>query len=58
MEQDPMRVCELSVGLGDVDVVGLEDEPTEPLVVHIPTRSPFAGVRTCGAVGVTQVALV
>ena len=39
MEQDPMRVCELSVGLGDVDVVGLEDEATEPLVVHIQTRS-------------------
>ena len=39
MEQDPMRVCELSVGLGDVDVVGLEDEATEPLVVHIQARS-------------------
>ena len=78
----------MSVGLGDVDVVDLEDEATEPLVVHIPTRSrpmcwgcgrsvwskgttavrfvdlsafgvrcgSFAGVQTCGAVGVTQVA--
>ena len=28
MEQDPMRVCELLVGLGDVDVVGGVDEAT------------------------------
>ena len=35
MEQDPTRMCELLVGLGDVDVVGVEDEPSGPLVVHI-----------------------
>ena len=39
MEQDPTRICELLVGLGDVDVVGVDDEATEPLVVHIQTRS-------------------
>ena len=39
MEQDPTRICELLVGLGDVDVVGVVDEATEPLVVHIQTRS-------------------
>ena len=26
MEQDPTRICELLVGLGDVDVVGVVDE--------------------------------
>ena len=39
MEQDPTRVCELLVGLGDVDVVGVDDEVSEPLVVHVRTRS-------------------
>ena len=39
MEQDPTRICELLVGLGDVNVVGVDDEATEPLVVHIQTRS-------------------
>ena len=44
MEQDPTRICELLVGLGDVDVVGVDDEATEPLVVHIQTRSrPVCG---------------
>ena len=44
MEQDPTRICELLVGLGDVDVVGVVDEATEPLVVHIQTRSrPVCG---------------
>ena len=39
MEQDPTRICELLVGLGDVGVVGVDDEATEPLVVHIQTRT-------------------
>ena len=38
MEQDAMRICELLVGLGDVDVVGVVDEPSGPLVVHVRTR--------------------
>ena len=38
MEQDPTRICELLVGLGDVDVVGVVDEPSGPLVVHVRTR--------------------
>ena len=61
MEQDPMRVCELSVGLGDVDVVGLEDEATEPLVVHIPTRSRpmcWGCGRSVWSKGTTAVRLV
>ena len=38
MEQNPTRVYELLVGLGDLDVLGVDDETTEPLVVHIRTR--------------------
>ena len=38
MEQDPTRICELLVGLGDVDVLGVNDEPSGPLVVHVRTR--------------------
>ena len=51
MEQDPTRICELLVGLGDVDVVGVVDEATEPLVVRIQTRSrPVWGLRRVGVV--------
>ena len=39
MEQDPTRMCELLVGLGDVDVVGVDDELSGPLVVHVRTRA-------------------
>ena len=49
MEQDPTRICELLVGLGDVDVVGVDDEATEPLVVHIQTRTRSRPV--CGCCG-------
>ena len=38
MEQDSTRICELLVGLGDVDVLGVVDEPSAPLVVHVRTR--------------------
>ena len=38
MQQDPTRMCELLVGLGDVDVVGVDDDPSAPLVVHVRTR--------------------
>ena len=37
MEQDSTRMCELLVGLGDVDVVGVNDDASEPLVVHVRT---------------------
>ena len=53
MEQDPTRICEWLVGLGDVDVVGIDDEATEPLVVHIQTRSR-PGVRELRRAGVVQ----
>ena len=34
MEADPTRVCELIVGLEDVEVLGVEDGAGEPLRVH------------------------
>ena len=48
MECDPTRVCELLVGLGDVEVLGVDDEPGEPLRVHIRRR---AGRPDCGGCG-------
>ena len=38
MERDSTRICELLVGLGDVDVLGVVDEPSAPLVVHVRIR--------------------
>ena len=35
MDADPMRVCDLLVGLGDVEVLGVDDEDGAPLGVHI-----------------------
>ena len=36
--EDPTRVCEVLVGLGDVEVLGVDDEPAAPLGVRIRTR--------------------
>ena len=46
MEENPTRICELLVGLGDVEVLGVDDASGGPLGVHIrsgPQRPP------CGA---------
>ena len=44
MEENPTRICELIVGLGDVEVLGVDDAPGGPLEVHIGTRSrPVCG---------------
>ena len=53
MEQDSTRMCELLVGLGDVDVLGVVDEPSAPLVVHVNHAAP-AGVFGLWWVGVVQ----
>ena len=46
MEENPTRICELLVGLGDVEVLGVDDAPGGPLGVHIGTRArPACG---CG----------
>ena len=47
MEENPTRVCELIVRLGDVEVLGVDDAPGGPLVLHIRTR----GRPTCGGCG-------
>ena len=81
MECEPRRMCELLVGLGEVDLVGIDEggEGT-PLVVTIRSGKPrsvcvvlwgagvvqgssdggvggFAGVRSCGSVGVAETPL-
>jgi len=38
VQTDPIRVCELLVGLPDVNVLGVDDGPDEPLRVHVETR--------------------
>ena len=48
MECDPTRVCELLVGLGDVEVLGVDDEAGEPLRVHIRRRAPRPDCARCG----------
>ncbi len=48
MEVDPARVCELLVGLGDVEVLGVDDEAGEPLGVHVRRRAPRPGYESCG----------
>ena len=47
MVVDPTRVCELLVGLGDVEVLGVEDDGG-PLRVHIRRRAPRPGCGSCG----------
>ena len=48
MECDPTRVCELLVGLGDVEVLGVDDEAGVPLRVHIRRRAPRPACERCG----------
>ena len=47
MVENPTRVCELIVGLGDVEVLGVDDAPAGPLAVHVRTRRRPA----CGGCG-------
>ena len=39
MEENPTRICELIVGLADVDVLGVDDAPGWPLALHVRTRA-------------------
>ncbi len=49
MEVDPTRMCEKLVGLGDVDVVEIDDSgKDEPLVVVIRSRKPRPTCEACG----------
>ena len=47
MECDPTRVNELLVGLGDVEVLGV-DAAAEPLRVHVRRRAPRPLCGNCG----------
>ena len=47
--ENPTRICELLVGLGEVDVLGVDDDPAEPLALHVRTRRRPA----CGGCGGT-----
>ena len=46
---DPIRVCELLVGLGDVTVLGAVDEPDGPVRVHVETRAARPPCPGCGS---------
>ena len=48
MECDPTRVCELLVGLGDVEVLGVDDAAGGPLRVHIRCRQRRPCCGGCG----------
>ena len=48
METNPRRMCELLVGLPNVNVLAVIDEPDSPLVVMIETCGP---TPTCGGCG-------
>ena len=54
METNPIRICELLVGLADVNVLGVEEaDPDGPLRVHVETRGPRPRCPRCaGGVGV------
>ena len=48
MEMNPIRVCELLVGLGDVTILGVDDvDPDEPIRVHVETRRLRPGCERC-----------
>ena len=49
METDPTRMCELLVGWPEVNVLGIDDEMSAPLRVHIETRVERSGCSTCGS---------
>jgi transposase len=49
VEVDPTRVCELLVGLPDVNVLGVIDEPGRALRVVIETRGPRPACMECAA---------
>lgn len=45
---DPTRICELLVGLGDVIVLGADDDPGGPVRVHVQTTSERPACPGCG----------
>ena len=50
MQTDPTRMCELLVGLPEVNVLAVVDEAEEMLRVHVETRVARTGCERCGVV--------
>ncbi|HVA09349.1 MAG TPA: hypothetical protein VNG12_21665 [Acidimicrobiales bacterium] len=50
MKPDPMRMCELLVGLPEANVLAVVDEVNEMLRVHVETRAARTGCERCGVV--------
>lgn len=48
MEVDPTRVCDLLVGLPDVNVLGVIDQPDRALRVYVETRADRPSCSSCG----------
>ena len=48
MESDATRMCALIVGLPAITVLGVEDEPGDPLRVHVETTAALMGCAGCG----------
>ena len=48
MEADPTRVCELLVGLGDVEVLGVDDDVGGPLRMHVRRKALRPAYEVCG----------
>jgi transposase len=48
VETNATRMCALIVGLPEINVVGVEDEPGEPLRVHVETTATVVGCAGCG----------
>ena len=48
MEYDPTRMCELLVGLGDVEVLSVDDEGGGALRVHVRCRAARPPCGGCG----------
>jgi transposase len=48
VESDPTRMCELLVGLPEVNILSIDDVAGDPLRVHIEGRSSRPGCAGCG----------
>lgn len=54
MELDPTRMCELLVGLPEVNVLAVADVAGEPLRVHVETREPRPTCPGCDGAAVIK----
>ncbi|MDF1527350.1 MAG: transposase family protein, partial [bacterium] len=54
METNPIRVCELLVGLPDVTVLGVDDLAGGPIRVYVESRMSRPSCVECGTVAVVK----